>query len=476
LPDFAGWQGDSLQRGFVILWLRSDSGGDTMRPKERRDSGSQDLFRSRLDQIIAMDHPLVKLAQSIDWRFLEEKFGAVYTEGPGQPPLPTRLMAGLAILKHTFNLSDEAVCERWIENPYYQYLCGEVFFCHTLALERSSISRWRSRMGEEKLAALLQESLSVAVKTEALKPSDLSHTIVDTTVQPKNVTFPTDAKLVNRAREKLVKLAKKMGVVLRQSYVRVGKLALMKHQRYAHAKQFNRANRSLRKLKTYLGRVIRDIARRTDGDPMLKERFAHLMELSRRVLAQKRGQRGPKVYSLHAPEVECIGKGKPHKPYEFGVKVSVATTIKHSKGGQFVTHVASLPGNPYDGHTLAKVIPEMEALIGNTITRLIADAGYRGHNAPPDYKFRIFTAKQKRRVTPQIKREMKRRSAIEPVIGHLKEEHRMGRNYLAHRHGDANNPILAAAGYNFRRLIRWLRLLLRLFLALLFAPPEPAPA
>jgi IS5 family transposase len=173
-------------------------------------------------------------------------------------------------------------------------------------LERSSISRWRSRMGEEKLAALLQESLSVAVKTEALKPSDLSHTIVDTTVQPKNVTFPTDAKLVNRAREKLVKLAKKMGVVLRQSYVRVGKLALMKHQRYAHAKQFNRANRSLRKLKTYLGRVIRDIARRTDGDPMLKERFAHLMELSRRVLAQKRGQRGPKVYSLHAPEVECI--------------------------------------------------------------------------------------------------------------------------------------------------------------------------
>jgi IS5 family transposase len=135
-----------------------------------------------------------------------------------------------------------------------------------------------------------------------------------------------------------------------------------------------------------------------------------------------------------------------------------------------------LPGNPYDGHTLAKVIPEMEALIGNTITRLIADAGYRGHNAPPDYKFRIFTAKQKRRVTPQIKREMKRRSAIEPVIGHLKEEHRMGRNYLAHRHGDANNPILAAAGYNFRRLIRWLRLLLRLFLALLFAPPEPAPA
>jgi len=279
-------------------------------------------------------------------------------------------------------------------------------------------------------------------------------------VQPKNVTFPTDAKLLNRAREKLVKLAKKADVGLRQSYTRVGKLALIKHQRYAHAKQFKRANRSLRKLKTYLGRVIRDIGRKIEDNPWLQEKFAHLLQLSRRVLVQKRGQRGPKVYSLHAPEVECIGKGKPHKPYEFGVKVSVATPIKHSKGGQFVTHIAALPGNPYDGHTLAKVIPAMEALIGNTIARMIADAGYRGHNAPPDHKLRVFTAGQKRRVTPQIKREMKRRSAVEPVIGHLKEEHRMGRNYLAHCKGDAANAILAAAGYNFRRLIRWLRLLL----------------
>ena len=447
-----------------------------MRPRERRETGEGDLFRSRLDQIIDLNHPVAKLAREIDWRFLEEKFGAVYRDGPGQPPLATRLMAGLSILKHTFNLSDDVVCERWLENPYYQYFCGEEFFQHRLPLDRSSLSRWRERMGEEKLAALLQESLAVAARTGALKPSDLSGAVVDTTVQPKNVTFPTEAKLTNRAREKLVKAAKKKGVVLRQSYVRVGKLALMKHQRYAHAKQFNRANRALRKLKTYLGRVIRDIERKIGGDPGLQATFSPLLILCRRVLAQKRGQRGPKVYSLHAPEVECIGKGKPHKPYEFGVKLSVATTVKHSKGGQFVTHIAALPGNPYDGHTLAKVIPEMEALIGNTITRLLADAGYRGHNAPPDYKFRVFTAKQKRRVTPQIKREMKRRSAIEPVIGHLKEEHRMGRNYLAHRHGDANNAILAAAGYNFRRLIRWLRLLLRLILAALFAPQEPARA
>jgi IS5 family transposase len=444
-----------------------------MRPRERRETGKQDLFRSRLDQIIDLDHALAKLARQIDWRFLEERFGAVYTDGAGQPPLPTRLMAGLAILKHTFDLSDEALCEHWVENPYYQYLCGEEFFQHRLIFDRSSLTRWRQRMGEEKLAALIQESLSVATKTGAMKPSDLSRVIVDTTVQPKNAMFPTDAKLLNRAREILVRLAKKNGLGLRQSYARVGKFALIKQQRYAHAHQFKRANRSLRKLKTYLGRVIRDIARKSADDEAMKDTFSKPLALARRVLTQHHKQRGPKVYSLHAPEVECIGKGKAHRPYEFGVKVSVATPIKHSKGGQFVTHVKALPGNPYDGHTLVKVIPAMETLIGNIIERMIADAGYRGHNAPLDYKFRVFTSGQKRRVTPQIKREMKRRSAVEPVIGHLKGEHRMGRNYLAHRAGDAANAVLAAAGYNFSLLLRWLRLLLRQMLQQLFATLQP---
>src|SRR4029434_10141604 len=196
-----------------------------MRPRERRETGKQDLFRSRLDQIIDMKHSLVTLAQTIDWAFLEERFGAVYEDKPGRPPLPTRLMAGLAILKHTYDLSDEVLCERWVENPYYQFFCGEEFFQHRLAFDRSSLTRWRQRMGEEKLQALLQESLSVATRTEAIKPSDLNRVIVDTTVQPKNVMFPTDAKLLNRAREKLVRLAQLTGVGLRQSYARVGKFA-----------------------------------------------------------------------------------------------------------------------------------------------------------------------------------------------------------------------------------------------------------
>jgi len=447
-----------------------------MRPRERRESGQSDLLRSRLDAIIDMDHALVKLARTVDWGFLEGKFGAVYTDAPGRPPLPTRLMAGLAILKHSYDLSDEVLCERWVENPYYQFFCGEEFFQHRLVFDRSSLTRWRGRMGEERLQALIQESLSVAVKTEAIRPSELSQVIIDTTVQPKNVMFPTDAKLLNRAREKLVRLAQLHGVRLRQSYARVGKFALIKHQRYAHAKQFKRANRALKTLRTYLGRVIRDIARKIEGNGVLEVKFARLLALARRVRDQKRQQRGPKVYSLHAPEVECIGKGKAHKPYEFGVKVSVATTLSHARGGQFVTHTKALPGNPYDGHTLATVIPDMEKLVGNTIKRAIADKGYRGHNAPPDYKFRIFVSGQKRGVTPQIKRALRRRSAVEPVIGHLKAEHRMGRNYLWFRKGDAINAVLAAAGYNFRRLIRWLSLLLAKILAAIFGELQFNPA
>jgi len=182
-----------------------------MRPLERRETGEQDLFRSRLDQIIDLKHPLVALGRTVDWGFLEREFGAVYTDDPGRPPLPTRLMAGLAILEHTYDLSDEVLCERWVENPYYQFFCGEEFFQHRLVFDRSSLTRWRNRMGEERLQALLQESLSVATRTKAIKPSELSRVIVDTTVQPKNVTFPTDAKLLNRAREKLVRLAQLNG-------------------------------------------------------------------------------------------------------------------------------------------------------------------------------------------------------------------------------------------------------------------------
>ncbi len=450
-----------------------------MRPRERRDSGQADLLRSRLDQILNLAHPLVKLAGTIDWRFLEERLGEVYDDDPGRPPLPTRLMAGLAILKSMHNLSDEGLCERWVENPYYQLFCGEEFFQHRLPFDRTSLTRWRLRMGEERLMALLQESLAAATRTGAAKPADFRAVIVDTTVQEKAITFPTDAKLMHRALGRLVKLAKKHGIVLRQSYVRVSKFALIKHQRYAHAKQFKRANRALKRLSTMLGAVIRDIRRKLARQPELAPVFALSLSLARRVHEQRQRQRGRKVYSLHAPEVECIGKGKAHKPYEFGVKVSVATTLKRSRGGQFVAHVKALPGNPYDGHTLATIIPAIEETIGVDLARILTDAGYRGHNAPKDKMFKVHVAGQKRGLTKAIKRVLRRRAAVEPVIGHLKNDHRMGRNFLAFSEGDANNAILAAVGYNFSLLLNWLRLLFAFFLATIAAAlraPYPAKA
>jgi IS5 family transposase len=373
-------------------------------------------------------------------------------------------MAGLHILKYSENLSDERLCELWLENPYFQFFCGEEFFQHRLPFDRTSLTRWRQRMGEERLAALIQESLAVALKTGALKPSELTQVVVDTTVQPKNAAHPTDAKLTGRARERLVRLAKQHGVPLRQSYARVGKRALIRQQRYAHAKQFKRAGKCLRTLKTYLGRVMRDIRRKIEGSKALEAVFAHALSLSYRVLTQKKRQAAPKVYALHAPEVECIGKGKAHKPYEFGVKVSLATTAAPSKGGQFILHAKALPGNPYDGHTLKTVLPGIEALTGAALSRVLADAGYKGGNAPPEHKFKVYTQGQKRGVTKAIKALFKRRAAIEPVIGHCKNDHRMGRNFLAHREGDAINAVLAAAGYNFRRLIAWLDIIVRIIL------------
>jgi transposase, IS5 family len=289
------------------------------------------------------------------------------------------------------------------------------------------------------------------------------------------------AKLLNRGREKLVTLAEKTGVELRQSYVRVGKFALIKHQRYAHAKQFKRANKALRTLKTYLGRTIRDIGRKIAGEDDLEAIFKRPLHLAERVLQQRQRQEAKKIYSLHAPEVECIGKGKAHKPYEFGVKVSIATTLHRSKGGQFALHAKALPGNPYDGHSLAEIIPDIEKTVGNGLERILADAGYKGHNAHLSHKFKVFTSGQKRRMTPAIKREMRRRAAVEPVTlgssprAHIKNEHRMDRNYLAGTQGDAINAILAAAGYNFCLLLTWLRNFLRLWLAMIFAAAKPLP-
>jgi IS5 family transposase len=440
-----------------------------------RDDRQKDLLRPALEEIIDLGHPLARLGRAIDWTFLDGRFASVCAPGAGQPGLPTRLVAGLFILKHMHDLSDEALCARWLENPYYQYFCGELSFCHQLPFDRSSLTHWRQRLGEEQLVALIQESLSVAHKTGALATRDLERVVVDTTVQPKAIAHPTDARLCHRALEKLVDLAQRHDVPLRQSYRRVAKRAAIMVGRYTHAHQFTRARRALKFLRTRLGRVIRDIRRKIEGNAELEERFANLLALAVRVRFQDHRQRGPKIYALHAPEVECIGKGKARAPYEFGCKVSIATPATKPKGGQFVLHAKTLHGNPFDGHTLGPVIADLEKLTGVETRRIHVDKGYRGHNHTE--KFRVWISGQVRRVTKPIRREMKRRAAVEPVIGHTKAEHRMGRNYLKGREGDRINAVLAAAGYNFGLLLRWLARLLRaLFQALFTALPGAQPA
>jgi IS5 family transposase len=365
------------------------------------------------------------------------------------------------------------VCDRWVYDPYFQYFTGEEFFRHALPHERSGMSHWRKRAGD-KLELLLAESLRVAHATGARETRDLKRVTVDTTVQPKNVAFPTDVKLMHKAVVMVGRLARRHGVPLRQSYVRVAKLAAIKAGRYAHAKQFRRHAREVRFLRTRLGRLIRDIGRKTEDDPALREVFAVPLSRANQVRSQRQRQRGWKLYSLHAPEVECIGKGKAHRPYEFGCKVSITTTNRRAPGGQFVLHAKAFHGNPYDGHTLAPVLEETQALTGIEIERVYVDKGYQGHDAPKP--LRVFQSGQRRGVFGAIKRELRRRSAIEAVIGHLKTDGHLGRNFLKGRNGDHANAVLTAAGYNFRLVLKWLRALLRQILAAVFAALEPKSA
>jgi transposase, IS5 family len=443
-----------------------------MRPKKHVTTGSSDLFRARLDQIINMKHELVQLTGKIDWDWLDGEIAPLYSD-KGRPGIETRFVIGLLLLKHIYGLSDEGVCERWVHDPYFQYFTGEEFFQHAFAHQRSDLSHWRTRLGD-KLELLLAESLRVAHESGALRTKDLERVTVDTTVQPKAITFPTDAKLLHASIKGLNRLARKHGVRLRQSYLRIAKLAAMMAGRYAHAKQFKRHQRQLRLLRTRLGRLIRDIRRKIAGNAELESAFTWLLSRADQIRSQQQRQRGWKLYSFHAPEVECIGKGKASAPYEFGVKVSIVTTNARAPGGQFVLHAKALPGNPYDGHTLAPVIDATERLTGCAIERGYVDKGYRGHHTLNPR--RIFISGQKRGVFGTIKRELRRRSAIEAVIGHMKADGHLGRCHLKGRQGDAANAILTAVGHNLRLVLAWLRELLLLILAALAFAHERQPA
>jgi IS5 family transposase len=364
---------------------------------------------------------------------------------PQEPGIPTRLMVALHYLKYTLDLSDEQVVRGWVENPYWQYLSGEKFFQHELPIDPSSMTRWRQRIGEAGAEELLKETIQAGLRLKLIKPAQLKRVNVDTTVQEKNLRFPTDARLYDRARERLVAQAQAEGIPLRQTYVRVGKHLLKQSSRYAHAKQFKRAKRTTKKLRGYLGRVIRDIERKA-GNP--SEQMTELLATSKRIHLQERKDKN-KVYSVHEPDVECISKGKAHKRYEFGCKVSITAA---SKGG-WVVGAKAFHGNPYDGHTLPASIEQTQRITGQEPEQAYADMGYRGHKYQGECQ--VHVDKPRRGKIPKSTwKWMKRRSAIEPSIGHMKASKRLDRNRLKGKEGDCINVILSAAGMNIHKILK----------------------
>ena len=425
-----------------------------MKPKRSPQKNQQlELFRPELTKIIDPNHALVKLSKVIDWDQMDELFGSTYCPDNGRPGVSTRLMISLHYLKYTNDLSDEGVVKAWVENPYWQYFSGMSHFEHELPINSSSMTRWRKRIGEAGAEKLLKETIETGLRLKAVKTSQLERVNVDTTVQEKDVRFPTDSRLYDRARERLVKAAKERNIPLRQNYNRNAKKLVLKQSRYSHARQMKRAAKCTKKLKTYLGRVIRDIERK---EPNPDEQLASLLDVSTKVYNRTRNEKN-KIYSVHAPEVECISKGKAHKRYEFGCKVSVAAT---SKGGWFVGAMAK-HGNPYDGHTLSDTLSQVERIVKKP-KHVFVDRGYRGHDYTGEIEVHVDKVRRGK-TAKSLWRWIKRRAAVEPSIGHLKQEHRMDKNRLKGVEGDRVNAILSAAGMNFSKLIRWVAGLLRLY-------------
>ena len=421
--------------------------------KPRKPPAEQDdLLRARLVEMIDMRHELVKLAALIDWDVFEREWGGFFPSHTGRPATSPRLVAGLCYLQHAFALSDEAVVARWAENPYWQYFCGETFFQHRLPLDPSSLTRWRKRIGEEGVEWMLTQTIEAGKRAGMVKGNDLKRVTVDTTVMEKNIAHPTDAQLYETARRKLVGLAREAGIGLRQNYNRLAPRLAGQVGRYAHARQFKRMRKALRRLKGYTGRVLRDIERQLGKVPegALRARLVEMIALVNRLLAQKPKDK-KKLYSLHEPAVDCISKGKAHKRYEFGTKVSVATT---NRGG-FVVGMRALSGNPYDGHTLAEALEQVENLTDQKPEFAFVDRGYRGHGVE---NVKVFLSGARRGVTRTIAKLLRRRSAIEPMIGHMKNDGRLTRCPLKGTDGDAIFAVLCGCGHNIRMILRHLRI------------------
>jgi len=440
-----------------------------------------DFFRARLVDMIDPRHPLSVLASRMPWTSLEaalaprlahrdrpgRRFELEDLLGPtlqvagagvspaGRPRLPMRLMISLLYLKHAFDLSDEALVARWSENVYFQHFSGQDYFEPRLPCDPTQIGRFRKVIGEAGVEELLKATIDTAVAIKAVQPREFERVIVDSTVQEKAIAHPVDSRLLEIARHQVVKAAKAAGISLKQTDAKQGRALRFKAGGYGHAKQYRRLRGVVKRQRTILGRVLREIERkRPQAFKASSQALTHLKTLMERAerLRTQRPKDKNKLYALHAPEVECIGKGKARKSYEFGVKASIAVT--HKQG--LIVGARTFPGNPYDGHILAAQLEPTNILLEDTGAKprhVFVDLGYRGVDGDnPDVQI-IHRGKAKS-LTPPQRRQLKRRQAIEPTIGHLKQDHRMQRCWLKGQIGDAIHAVCCAAGFNLRWLLR----------------------
>ena len=461
-----------------------------------------DFFHARLDAMIDLRHPLAVLATRLPWLQLEADLAPIWQRRPrdgvlpegedwfgsggvlvaagvshaGRSRLPIRLMCSLLYLKHAFNLSDEETCERWAENVVWQYFSGMDYYEPRLPCDATQIGRFRTAIGEAGMQAILKATIDTAVTSNAIKPAEFERIIVDSTVQEKAIAYPVDSRLLEIARHKIVVHAKRCGIALRQSFAKEGKTLKRKAGGYAHAKQFKRLHRTVKRQRTIVGKLIREVRSRLStgafnaaAAPTTFATLNTLLERADRIRIQQPKDKN-KLYALHAPEVECISKGKARIRYEFGVKVSLAVTHKQGLTGwpRAMVGAKRFVGNPYDGHTLAAQISQSNDLIkrtGSEVKQAFVDLGYRGVDADNPGVEVVHRGRIKS-MSERQKRQLKRRQAIEPAIGHVKHDNRMIRCYLRGSLGDALHAISCAAGYN----IRWLmRAIMRLGLRGLFA-------
>jgi len=407
------------------------------------------IFKVPLVHFIREDHELCLLANKIDWDFVEGEFLGYYCPDNGRPGIPIRKIVGVLLLRRMFNLSDEDVVDKWKENPYWQYFCGEVNFQHEGPFDPTELIKFRKRIGETGAEKILKISIDLFDPKEI----EEKEVLIDTTVQEKNITFPTDTKLQKKIIEKCRKIALTEGIKLRQSYARTLKQLMIDQRFREHPRRKKKARAAAKKIHTIAGRIVRDLERKLTERQLSK--YLDELQIFNTILNQRTKDKN-KIYSLHEPNVKCIAKGKESKKYEFGNKSSIVKT----KVSGIIVGAIGFKGNPYDGHTLTDQLEQVERLTGKRPKFAIVDRGYRGRKhveqteiISPKKLPKSATAYQKRK----IRQRFRARAGIEPVIGHIKHDHRMKRNYLSGDIGDNMNTILAAAGFNLLKMLKRLK-------------------